>query len=128
MLVLPTQAEFWDKAEDTTAKMKEKPASSKAKPKAVRETVGAESSDCSEAEEATYISETDLDVTEVETLPYTNSQGFQEPQAWRSGSIQEHSGAAISELEAEKKECSQTQTDAKEDDDALRLVREIFFT
>lgn len=135
MLVLPTQTEFWDKAEDTTAKIKEKPASSKAKAKAEREEVEEESSDCSEAQEATYISETDLDVTEVETLPYTNSQRFQGPEEQRSGPVQNHSGAVISELEGDKKEeHSQTITGAKEaeeeedDDEALRLVREIFFT
>ncbi|KAG7217436.1 hypothetical protein INR49_021603 [Caranx melampygus] len=129
-LLTDQKAEFWGKAEDTTVKIKEKPASSKAKPKAVREAVEEESTDCSEAQEETYISETDLDVTEVETLPYTNSQRFQEPEAQRSGPVQDHSGAVISEPAADKKEeRSQTITDAKEEeDDALRLVREIFFT
>ncbi|XP_071357378.1 uncharacterized protein [Trachinotus anak] len=130
--VLPHQkVAFQKKGGDTTVKIREKPASSKTKAKPVMEALEEESSDCSDAQEMTYVSETDLDITEVETVPYTESQQHRGLEAQRSGPVQNHSGVINVELEAEKREeRSQMPSDAgeEEDDDALRLVREIFFT
>lgn len=87
------------------------------------------SSDIGDDQEATYVSESDLDITEVETLPYTRSPQNQGPEGQRSGPVQGHGSLMKAELEAEKKhERSQLPADAAEEDDALRLVREIFFT
>ncbi|XP_056243454.1 uncharacterized protein si:ch211-127m7.2 [Seriola aureovittata] len=126
-VALPTdqKVEFQDKEADTTVKIREQPASSKTKAKPVTEE---DSSDCSDAQDATYVSETDLDITEVETVPYTESQRHQGPEGQRSGSVQNHSGLKNIELVVEKRgECLQPPADTG-DDDALRLVREIFFT
>ncbi|XP_068579508.1 cell cycle regulator of non-homologous end joining [Cebidichthys violaceus] len=95
-------------------KVRENPASSKKIAKLV--TVEEESSDCGDVLETTYVSETDMDITEVETVPYTN----------RSGPEQDRGGLVKVGLEAEEKE-EHSQVPAEEDD-ALRLVREIFFT
>ncbi|XP_039989221.1 uncharacterized protein si:ch211-127m7.2 [Xiphias gladius] len=115
-VALLTDHKVEDEAGGTTVK---KPASSKTKAKPVTEALEEESSDCSDAQETTYVSETDLDITEAETVPYAEKQQRQGPEGQRSGPT---------ELEAEKREeCSQTLSDAAEDD-ALRLVREIFFT
>ncbi|XP_040893329.1 uncharacterized protein si:ch211-127m7.2 [Toxotes jaculatrix] len=116
-------------AGDTTVKVRENPVSSKITAKPVIEALVEESSDCSDALEMTYVSETDLDITEMETVPYTKSQQQQEPEGQRSGPVQDHSGLLNAELEAEKREKHlQVPADAAEEDDALRLVREIFFT
>ncbi|CAI5664427.1 unnamed protein product [Oreochromis niloticus] len=75
-------------------------------------------SDCTEDLDMTYVSETDLDITEVETLLYTSSPQQQTPEGQRSGTVEN--------VEAGKtNEPPQT---AAEDSDALRLVREIFFS
>ncbi|GAA6228999.1 uncharacterized protein si:ch211-127m7.2 [Lates japonicus] len=114
---------------DTTVKIREKPASSKTKAKPVTEALEEESSECTDDQEMTYVSETDLDITEVETVPYTRSQQHQGPESQGSGPAQDHSGPMNVEPEAEKREeRSQMPADAAEEDDALRLVREIFFT
>ncbi|XP_070764109.1 uncharacterized protein [Enoplosus armatus] len=117
-----------DKAVDASVKMRKTPASSKmiAKPVTLEES----SSDCGDAEGTTYVSETDLDITEVETVPFTKSPQSQGPEGQRPGPVQDHGGLMNVGLEAEKKEeHSQMPADAaEEDDDALRLVREIFFT
>ncbi|KAL7403054.1 hypothetical protein ABVT39_023645 [Epinephelus coioides] len=118
-----------DKAAGTAVKMKENPAASKAIPKPV--TVVEESSDFGDDLDMTYVSETDLDITEVETLPYTTSPQTEGPEGQRSGPVQDGRGLVNVGLEAEeKKERSQMPTEATEaaEDDALRLVREIFFT
>lgn len=83
-----------------------------------------ESSDCSVALE--YISETDLDVTEVETLPYPTSP--QHPEAERRpGASQGCCGPINTDMNIIK-ETKRTPEGATEEDDALQLVREIFFT
>lgn len=88
-----------------------------------------ESSDCSDAQETTYISETDLDVSEMETLPYTESPPHQEPRGHRSDSVHGQGALRNVGVEAERKvEHSQMPADAGEEDGALQLVREIFFT
>lgn len=110
-------------------KITEKHASSNTNKKPVTEVLEKESSDGDDALETTYVSETDLDITEVETLPYTKSPQHQGPESQRSGPVQDHSGVTKGQLEAEKREeRPQIIADAAEDDDALRLVREIFFT
>ncbi|XP_024136547.1 cell cycle regulator of non-homologous end joining isoform X2 [Oryzias melastigma] len=65
--------------------------------------------------ETTCVSETDLDITEVETLPYTRR-----PEAPRSGTVRN------TDVEAEGKE--EKPTDEHQEDEALQLVRDIFFT
>lgn len=75
-------------------------------------------SDCTEDLDMTYVSESDLDITAVETLPYTSSPQHQTSERRHSGTVED--------VEAGKtREPPQT---AAEDSDALRLVREIFFS
>ncbi len=115
--------------------MREDPASSKTTAKQVASEE--ESSDCGADQDATYVSETDLDITEVETVPYAKSPRRQGPEGRRSGPHQDHGGPANVGLEAEKKEehsqvpeaaAAAAAAEEEEEDDALRLVREIFFT
>lgn len=123
----PQQVE--DEAEDTTVKRKENPATSETIAETAAEPLEEPSSDSGDDLEATYVSESDLDITEVETLPYTGSLQHQGPEGQRSGPVQDRGGLVEAELEAEKEhERSQLPADAAEEDDALRLVREIFFT
>uniref|UniRef100_A0A3Q3IWV8 Uncharacterized protein n=1 Tax=Monopterus albus TaxID=43700 RepID=A0A3Q3IWV8_MONAL len=64
------------------------------------------------------------------SLPYTKSPQYQRPEGQRSGPLQDHSGLVITEPEAKKRQQhSQMPADTtEEEDDALRLVQEIFFT
>ncbi|XP_032380472.1 cell cycle regulator of non-homologous end joining isoform X2 [Etheostoma spectabile] len=89
-------------------------------------TLEEESSDCNDAPEKTYVSETDSDIPEVETVPYTKSPQHQGPGGQRSALVQDRAGLVNVGLEAEEKE-EHSQMPAEEDD-AMRLVREIFFT
>ncbi|XP_035859217.1 uncharacterized protein si:ch211-127m7.2 isoform X1 [Sander lucioperca] len=124
---LLTDQKVEDKAVDNLVKIRENTATSKAIAKPV--TLEEESSDCGDASEKTYVSETDLDITEVETLPYTKSPQHQGPGGQESGPVQDRGGLVNVGLEAEEKEeHSQMPTEAAEEDDAMRLVREIFFT
>ncbi|KAF1386617.1 hypothetical protein PFLUV_G00096720 [Perca fluviatilis] len=92
-------------------------------------TLEEESLDCGDAPEKTYVSETDLDITEVETVPYAKSPQHQGPGGQRSGPVQDRGGLVNVGLDAEEKEeHSQMPAEAAEEDDAMRLVREIFFT
>ncbi|XP_070828728.1 uncharacterized protein [Chaetodon trifascialis] len=118
---LPADLKVADRAVDPSVKMKEIP--SKATVKPVTEVLEEASSDCGDAQETTYVSETDVDMTEVEKVPYTRSPQHQGPGGQRSEPVQDHGGVMNVGLEPEKK-----QERAAEDDDALRLVREIFFT
>lgn len=87
-----------------------------------------ESTDCSEDLDATYVSETDLDIAERETVPYTESQQHAGSKGQRSESDLDRGQISNPNMEREKeKEQSQTPC-TPEDDDSLRLVREIFFT
>ncbi|XP_038155882.1 cell cycle regulator of non-homologous end joining-like [Cyprinodon tularosa] len=88
--------------------------------------LGEESSDCCEDLETTYVSETDLDITEVETVPYTRNSQHPEPGEERSGSTQGGCEPMKDSVPAENE--SEQQKPAEEEDDAFRLVREIFFT
>ncbi|XP_033181927.1 uncharacterized protein si:ch211-127m7.2 [Anabas testudineus] len=103
--------------------------SSNTNTKPVMEVLEEESSDCHDALESTYVSETDLDITEVETLPYSKSPQHQAPEGQRSEPVEDHSGVTDVELEAEKtEERPKMKGDSAEEEDALRLVREIFFS
>ncbi|CAB1319930.1 unnamed protein product [Coregonus sp. 'balchen'] len=98
-----------------------------------------EKSSDSDAQERTYVSETDLDVAEEETLLYAqnnnthNNNTEQGPEGQSSGPGRGHGhddadgpGDLAQDVEgAEDHSRSQSPT---ADDDALRLVREIFFT
>lgn len=86
-------------------------------------------SDCTEDLDMTYVSETDLDITEVETLPYTKMPDHPASEGQGSGPFRHRGGLMSTDVEAGKThEPPQTAADAVEDNDALRLVREIFFT
>lgn len=88
-----------------------------------------ESSGCSDAQGTEYVSETELDITELETVPYTKSPQHQGPEVQGSGPAQDHGGVMKVGLKADRREeRSQMAADAGEEDDALQLVREIFFT
>ncbi|XP_071012932.1 uncharacterized protein [Oncorhynchus clarkii lewisi] len=95
--------------------------------------VVAESSD-SDAQERTYVSETDIDVAEEDTLLYAqnnnthNNNTEQGPEGQSSGPGHDDAdgpGDLAQDVGAEDHSRSQSPT---ADDDALRLVREIFFT
>ncbi|XP_061532886.1 uncharacterized protein si:ch211-127m7.2 isoform X2 [Phycodurus eques] len=62
--------------------------------------------------EETYVSETDLDVAEMETVPYTGSDQKEEDEGRQQTT------------KTEKQHLTENQSG----DDAMRLVREIFFT
>ncbi|XP_071767600.1 uncharacterized protein LOC139921293 [Centroberyx gerrardi] len=116
-----TQVE--DKAADTIVSKKEKPSNSKKKTERVTETL--EDFFDSDAQETTYVSESDLDIAEVETVPYTGGPPHQRAEGQRSGPAQDHS-AVVNAVKTEER--SQTPADTADEDDAFRLVREIFFT
>lgn len=123
LIFLPTQVA------DTRLKTRDKPVSSKTYTKPLTEVLPEESSDFSDALGTTYVSETDLDITEVETVPYTRSPQHEGSEGQRSGSVQDHHSVMSVEMETERRqEHPQVKADTVEDDDALRLVREIFFT
>ncbi|MEQ2220747.1 hypothetical protein ILYODFUR_008599 [Ilyodon furcidens] len=108
---------------------KAKPASTKEVHPATSEVTSKpveESSDCCDDLEMTYVSETDLDITEVETVPNIRNQQHPVPKGERSGSAEGCRYPMNNYLQAEK-DREQLQT-AAEEDDALQLVREIFFT
>ncbi|XP_076589564.1 uncharacterized protein LOC143322322 [Chaetodon auriga] len=118
---LPADRKVADRAVDPSVKMKEIPSKTTVKP--VTEAFEEASSDCGDARETTCVSETDVDMTEVEKVPGPRSLQPLGPGGQRSEPVQDHGGVMNVGLEAEKK-----QAHAAEEDDALRLVREIFFT
>lgn len=83
-----------------------------------------QSSDHSYGHDTTYVSETDMDIAELENLPYTRSPPEQKPASQSSGPVQDPNELLNVELEKEKN----TQTKAKGDEDGLQLIREIFFS
>lgn len=103
------------------------PSTSKTRAKLVKE----ESTDSSDTQETAYVSETDLDTTELETVSYTKSPQHHGPEGQRSLLVQDHDGLLNEGLEDKRKE-EHSQMPAEEeeedDDDALQLVREIFFS
>ncbi|KAK5902384.1 hypothetical protein CesoFtcFv8_007641 [Champsocephalus esox] len=133
---LPTDQKVEDKEVDTTVKMRKSPAILKT---TVKPVIIEESSDSGDALDSTYVSETDMDITEVETLPYTKGEQHQGAEGQRSGPVQDHSIPVNVELDTEEKEKhsqvlaevaeeDEEEEEDEDDDDALRLVRDIFFT
>lgn len=110
-----------ERATDTTVGMKEKCFTSERTEKLVMEE--GQSSDQSRLEGTTCVSETDLDVTELETLPYTSSPLQQKPAGLRSGPVRD----CNDHVELEKKGIVQVTAEEEEDEDGLQLVRDIFF-
>lgn len=107
---------------ETTEKEKEKCSTSKKTENEVMEE--GQSSDYGHAEDATCISETDQDIAELETLPYTSSPP--RPVGQRSGPAQDRHDPQGGGQEEEGN--AQTAAEEEEDDeDSLQLVREIFF-
>lgn len=80
-----------------------------------------------ESEELTYVSESDLDITEVETLPYAGSPGPQQSGGQRSEAGLESSDRTDAGQRAEGGGARLQAPEDTDKDDALRLVREIFF-
>ncbi|XP_037307659.2 cell cycle regulator of non-homologous end joining [Pungitius pungitius] len=99
-VALPADRKVEDKAAATTVNTREDPATAKKTAKLL--TLAEQSSDEGDALDATCVSETDMEI----------SPGHLGPEGQRAGPGQDHGGS-----EAEE----------KEEDDALRLVREIFF-
>ncbi|XP_061578025.1 uncharacterized protein si:ch211-127m7.2 isoform X1 [Cololabis saira] len=125
--VLPTHRQDGNQINSTTKK-KEKPAISQSKSKQLTEILEEESSDCcGDDPDMTYVSETDLDITELETLPYTKSPQHTGPDGKRSGQAQNNRGLKNVDVEAEGGKLP-TPADPAAEDDALQLVRDIFFT
>lgn len=115
-----TQAE--ESAADTTKKTKEECFTSEKTEKRVMEE--GQSSDHSYGHDTTYVSETDMDTAELETLLYTSSPPEQKPASQTSGPVQDPNELLDVELEKE----GNAQTKAEGDEDGLQLVREIFFS
>ncbi|TNN00853.1 hypothetical protein fugu_012099 [Takifugu bimaculatus] len=115
-----TEAE--ESAADTTKKTKEECFTSEKTEKQVMEE--GQSSDHSYGHDTTYVSETDMDTAELETLLYTRSPPQQKPASHRSGPVQDPNELLNVELEKD----GNAQTKAKGDEDGLQLVREIFFS
>lgn len=110
-----------ESATDTNVKIKEKCFTSEMTEKLVME------EEHSDLEDTTYVSETDLDFTELETLPYANSPLQQKPVGQRTGPVQDCN--ALVDVEQEKEGNAQMAAEAEEEDeDGLQLVREIFFS
>ncbi|XP_013867786.1 modulator of retrovirus infection homolog isoform X2 [Austrofundulus limnaeus] len=120
----PVGQQFEKEAKDPSA-TKAKHCISPVTAKPLEEILEDESSDCSTDLETTYVSETDLDTTEVETLPYTRSLKRPESETG-SGAAQDDHGLRNTDEGVVKEK--QTAEDATEEDDAVQLVREIFFT
>ncbi|XP_047451653.1 uncharacterized protein si:ch211-127m7.2 [Mugil cephalus] len=117
------------KEKTTEEKKREKPATSQETVKPRIETLVEESSDCGGDDmEATYVSETDLDITELETLPYTKNLQDPASEGQRSGAVQDRGRLMNSDAQAEKVKEPAEAGEKEDDDDSLRLVREIFFT
>ncbi|CAG5958126.1 uncharacterized protein ACNS7B_007200 [Menidia menidia] len=119
--VLPVhqQGAAEEKAKHTTVK-KEEPGRSK---------ITAEPENLEEGDdlETTYVSETDSDITEMETLPYTERPGCE---AGGPGAARDECGLKDTDVDTERKK-GQLHTSggvSTEEDDPLRLVREIFFS
>ncbi|XP_071370142.1 uncharacterized protein [Centroberyx affinis] len=106
-----------DKTVDTIVSKKEKPSNSK-KTERVTETL--EDFFDSDAQETTYVSESDLDIAEVETVPYIGSPPHQQAEGQRSGPAQDHS-TVVNAVKTEER--SQTPVDTADEDDAFRLGR-----
>lgn len=114
-----------DSAMDNIVKIKEKCFTSEKTEKLAMEE--GQSLDRSHVEDTTCVSEPDLDVTQLETLPYASSPLQQKPVGQRSGPVQDCND--LLDVELEKEGNAQMAAEAEEEDeDGLQLVREIFFS
>lgn len=91
--------------------------------KTEKQLIEGQSSDDSHGQDTTYVSETDMDIAELETVPYTSSPPQQKPVSHWAGPVQDRNEL----LNVEQEEERNAKTMAKEDEDGLQLVREIFF-
>lgn len=82
-----------------------------------------ESSD-SDAQDTTYVSESDLDITEAETLLYVSTENTQTDR----DKVKEVQDKTEERQNENKDGGLEIQDNAKEEDDAFLLVKEIFFT
>ncbi|KAK7891473.1 hypothetical protein WMY93_023436 [Mugilogobius chulae] len=82
------------------------------------EDASVESSDSGEAQDRTYVSESDVDITEVETVPYPLCTEGNKEQVCKEEK-QKVNNDRLSQAAAK---------DDKKEDDAFQLVREIFFS
>lgn len=117
-----TQVE--ESAADTTMKQEEKFSTLEKTEKQLMEK--GQSSDHSHGQDTMYVSETDVDIADLETVPYTSSPPQQKPVSHWSGPVQEYNELLIVELEEEGN--AQTTPKRMEDENGLQLVREIFFS
>lgn len=109
---------------DTIVRIKEKYCTSERTEELVLDE--GQSLDYSHVEDTTYVSETDLDITELETLPYASSDLQQKPVVQRSRPGQDSDD--LLDVEKKKEGKAQMAADAEEDEDGLQLVRKIFFS
>lgn len=109
----------------TTIKIKEKHFTAETTEKLVMKE--GQSLDHSHVEDTTYVSETDLDIMELETLSYASSPLQEKPVGQRSGQVQDCND--LLDVELEKEGNAQMAAEAEEEDkDGLQLVRDIFFS
>lgn len=83
--------------------------------KPVTEALVEESSDSGDAQDTTYVSESDLDITEAETVPYLVS-------------TEDARTDKVKEVQDENKDGGLDIQDKATEDDAFQLVKDIFFT
>lgn len=126
MYLPPSEIQIEGEANPTSRKEVD-PGTLEIKSKPVTTPLEEESSDCCDDLEMTYVSETDLDIAEVETVPYCRNPQHPEPEGERSASAQGRLGRSPNNNLKAEKESAQLST-AAEEDDALQLVREIFFS
>ncbi|KAM9807441.1 uncharacterized protein ACB057_005237 [Neosynchiropus ocellatus] len=79
------------------------------------------------SEEDTYVSESDLDVSQLQTVPYTESSG-RRGAAEGLTPVQEHVSHEGDGQQSETADLDEETKEEAEEDDELRLVREIFFS
>ncbi|XP_068169393.1 uncharacterized protein si:ch211-127m7.2 [Antennarius striatus] len=111
------------KVVDTRMKMEE---NSSTKKRSTNLLMEEESSDCSGIQEITCVSESDVDITEMGTVPYTTSPQHEGLEGQQCGAVQDDNRIMDVGLNAGKKDLPSQM--AVEPDDALQLVREIFFS
>ncbi|XP_053741789.1 cell cycle regulator of non-homologous end joining-like [Synchiropus splendidus] len=79
------------------------------------------------SEEDTHVSESDLDVSELQTVPYSESSERRGAAEGRT-SVQEHDSLKGDGQQSETADLDKKTKEEAEEDDELRLVREIFFS
>lgn len=118
---LPTDQKTEPQTAELTVEVKGNPGTKQRTLNPVAEASVEESLDSGDAQDMSCVSETDLDITEVETLPYpVSSKDDKAGEEERDHNDEIQNGNKDGESEIHAK--------AAEEDDAFRLVREIFFT